>query len=76
MRRFEYGQQLPYNQLSGYLSSIYGSPLGRLTGQPEMQGNTFLQGVGDVANIASAVGRAASTDAGKQFTNWLGLTNY
>jgi hypothetical protein len=76
MRRFEYGQNLPYNQLSGYLSSIYGSPLGRLTGQPEMQGNTFLQGVGDVANIASAVGRAASTDAGKQFTNWLGLTNY
>jgi hypothetical protein len=27
IRRFEYGEQLPYNQLAGYISSIYGSPL-------------------------------------------------
>jgi hypothetical protein len=28
MARFAYGQRLPYEQLSGYLSSVYGSPLG------------------------------------------------
>jgi len=26
--RFNFGQQLPYQQLSGYLSSVYGSPMG------------------------------------------------
>jgi hypothetical protein len=55
IRRFEYGQQLPSNQLSAYLSSIYGSPLGRLTGQPEMQGNSTLQNIGGLFNVASAV---------------------
>lgn len=28
MSRFQFGQQLPYQQLQGYLSSIYGTPLG------------------------------------------------
>ncbi len=28
MARFNFGQQLPYQQLSGYLSSVYGSPMG------------------------------------------------
>lgn len=28
MARYSYEQQLPYQQLSGYLSSVYGSPLG------------------------------------------------
>lgn len=55
IRRFEYGQQLPSNQLSAYLSSIYGSPLGRLTGQPEMQGNTNLQNIGGLLNVATAI---------------------
>lgn len=55
IRRFEYGQQLPYSQLSGYLSSIYGSPLGRLTGQPEMQGSNTLQNIGSLFNTVAAV---------------------
>lgn len=29
MTRYQFQQQLPYEQLSGYLSSVYGSPLGR-----------------------------------------------
>jgi hypothetical protein len=29
MARYQFQQQLPYEQLSGYLSSVYGSPLGR-----------------------------------------------
>jgi hypothetical protein len=28
MSRFQFGQQLPYQQLQGYLSSVYGSPMG------------------------------------------------
>jgi hypothetical protein len=28
MARFSFGQQLPYQQLQGYLSSVYGSPMG------------------------------------------------
>lgn len=28
MTRYAYEQRLPYEQLSGYLSSVYGSPLG------------------------------------------------
>ena len=28
MARFNFAQQLPYQQLSGYLSSVYGSPMG------------------------------------------------
>lgn len=55
IRRFEYGQNLPYNQLSGYLSSIYGSPLGRLTGEPEMQGSTTLQNIGGLLNTVAAI---------------------
>lgn len=55
MRRFEYRENLPYNQLSGYLSSIYGSPLGRLTGEPEMQGSTTLQNIGGLLNTVAAI---------------------
>lgn len=29
MSRFQFQQQLPYEQLSGYLSAVYGTPLGR-----------------------------------------------
>jgi hypothetical protein len=46
MRRFEYGQQLPYSQLSGYLSSIYGSPLGNLAQPQEAQRNQLGQVLG------------------------------
>jgi hypothetical protein len=28
LARFQFGQQLPYQQLQGYLSSVYGSPMG------------------------------------------------
>jgi hypothetical protein len=28
MARFQFGQQLPYQQLQGFLSSVYGSPMG------------------------------------------------
>ena len=43
MARFSYGQRLPYEQLSGYLSSVYGSPLGSFgtpAPQPQYTNNT------------------------------------
>jgi len=55
IRRFEYGQQLPYSQLSGYLSSIYGSPLGNLAQPQQQQGNTALQNIGGVLSTAAAI---------------------
>jgi hypothetical protein len=68
MRRFEYGQNLPYNQLSGYLSSIYGSPLGGLTQPQDMPGNTTLQNVGALTSIAGGIGAVSTTPFGR----WLG----
>jgi hypothetical protein len=44
MERFQFEQNLPYQQLGGYLSSIYGSPLSGMIPQP--QGNRSLQNIG------------------------------
>lgn len=35
MQRFQFQQQLPYQQLSGYLSSVYGSPMGSFGSQSQ-----------------------------------------
>ena len=69
IQRFEYGQQLPYSQLSGYLSSIYGSPLGSLTQQQQLQGNTTLQNLGSALRIVNAIPDAVSDL--RQGYNWL-----
>jgi hypothetical protein len=45
MARFNFGQQLPYQQLSGYLSSVYGSPMGNFGTQQQqttMPSNPFI----------------------------------
>jgi hypothetical protein len=61
IRRFEFAQQQPYSQLGGYLSSIYGSPLGRLTQpEPQLQGNTTLQNIGGLLNVAGAIPKAVT----------------
>jgi hypothetical protein len=70
MRRFEYTQNLPQDQFAKYMASIYGSPLGDRSGTPGMVGNSFLSGVGDVANIANAFGRFSDTDLGKRAVNY------
>ena len=72
IRRFEYGENLPANQLAAYLSSIYGSPLGRLTGQPEMQGSSTLQNIGGLFNTVAAVpGAVRGVQAGYDFLSGL-----
>jgi len=49
MARFGFQQRLPYEQLSGYLSSVYGSPLGSYgtpAPQPQYQGNRTVGALG------------------------------
>lgn len=46
MARFQFGQQLPYQQLSGYLSSVYGTPLGGFGQQTtQLPENRLMSGV-------------------------------
>jgi len=46
MARFNFGQQLPYQQLSGYLSSVYGSPMGSYGTQTQtMPSNPIIGGL-------------------------------
>lgn len=77
IRRFEYAQQLPYQQLGGYLSSIYGSPLAdRSAPTPQPQGNTALQNVGGLLNIAGGLGQFGQTDLGKSAFSFLGIPGF
>ena len=49
MSRYAFEQQLPYQQLSGYLSSVYGSPLGSFgtpAAQPQFSGNRTVGALG------------------------------
>lgn len=49
MARFGFQQRLPYEQLSGYLSSVYGSPLGSYgtpAPQPQFSGNRTVGALG------------------------------
>jgi hypothetical protein len=49
MSRYAFQQQLPYQQLSGYLSSVYGSPLGSFgtpAAQPQYSPNRTVGALG------------------------------
>jgi hypothetical protein len=46
MQRFSFGQQLPYQQLAGYLSSVYGSPMTGYGTQTNSQSGSTNQTVG------------------------------
>jgi hypothetical protein len=75
MARFQFGQQMPYQQLQGYLSSVYGSPMGsygtQTTQQPLYQNRTTgalggaLAGglggyaLGQIPGVSSFLGAAA-----------------
>lgn len=77
IRRFEYAQQLPYQQLGGYLSSIYGSPLASQSAPTQQQqGNTLLQDIGGLVNIAGGLGKFGQTDLGKSTFNFLGIPGF
>lgn len=48
MARFQFGEQVPYQQLQGFLSSVYGTPMGGSQFQPipQAQTNRFGQALG------------------------------
>jgi len=55
MQRFEFGQRQPYEQLSGFLGSIYGSPLSSRGAAPEVTSNRSLQNIGTALSFLSGV---------------------
>jgi hypothetical protein len=42
MARFQFGQQLPYQQLQGYLSSVYGTPMANYGTQSSQAPNNYI----------------------------------
>lgn len=47
MQRFQFGQQLPFQQLQGFLSSVYGNPMGTSNVPiPQAQTNPLAQAIG------------------------------
>lgn len=47
IQRFQYGQQLPYQQLQGFLSSVYGTPMRESQAiTPQVQTNPLGQAIG------------------------------
>lgn len=42
MARFQFGQQLPYQQLQGYLSSVYGTPMGNYGTQSSQTPSNYI----------------------------------
>jgi hypothetical protein len=65
MQRYQYSQQLPYQQLQGFLSSVYGTPMGQSV-IPQQQTNRTLQNLGIAATIGGLIpeaGRQRAFDA-------------
>jgi hypothetical protein len=69
MQRFSYSQQLPYQQLAGFLSSVYGSPMagyGTQTATQTMPTNTTT-GVLAGAGLGGLLGYGLGQAGGNQF---------
>ena len=54
IQRYQYGQQLPYQQLQGFLSSIYGTPMGQ-SAIPQAQTNRTAQNLAIASTVAGIV---------------------
>jgi hypothetical protein len=64
MARFSFGQQLPYQQLQGYLSSVYGSPMGGFGSQTTQTPLTTNRTTGALAGaLAGGLGGYALNNA-------------
>jgi len=73
MSRYAFEQQLPYQQLSGYLSSVYGSPLGSFgtpAAQPQFSGNRTVGALGGA--LAGGLGGYALGQAFPSVGGFLG----
>lgn len=80
MQRFQYSQQIPYQQLSGFLSSVYGTPMASSQYQPAAEtsklgtvlGSTALgAGIGNL--IGGSYGGYSSTALGAGLGGLAGL---
>jgi hypothetical protein len=68
-QRFSYSQQLPYQQLAGFLSSVYGSPMagyGTQTSSQNMPTNTAV-GVLGGAGLGGLLGYGLGQVGGNEF---------
>ena len=65
MARFNFGQQLPYQQLSGYLSSVYGSPMGSYGTQSQTMPSNPLINTAAGAGLGYLGGQALGSFLGK-----------
>ena len=54
MQRYQYSQQLPYQQLQGFLSSVYGTPMGQSV-IPQAQRNRTLENLGIAATVGGLI---------------------
>jgi len=73
MSRYAFEQQLPYQQLSGYLSSVYGSPLGSFgtpAAQPQYSPNRTVGALGGA--LAGGLGGYALGQAFPSVGGFLG----
>jgi hypothetical protein len=73
MSRYAFEQQLPYQQLSGYLSSVYGSPLGSFgtpAAQPQYSPNRTIGALGGA--LAGGLGGYALGQAFQPIGDFLG----
>ncbi len=62
IQRYQYAQQLPYQQLQGFLSSIYGTPMGQ-SAIPQAQTNRTAQNLGIAATIGGLIPEATRKQA-------------
>jgi hypothetical protein len=69
MQRFSYSQQLPYQQLAGYLSSVYGSPMAQYGTQTQTQNAPTNRAIGVLggAGLGGLLGYGLSQAAPSTF---------
>ena len=67
IRRYEYEQKLPYNQLQGFLSAVYGTPMGSSNlPSTDVSTNKTAEALGFITTLAGAF-----PEARKELTDWL-----
>jgi len=69
MQRYQYSQQLPYQQLQGFLSSVYGTPMGQ-SAIPPTQTNRTLQNLGIAATIGGLIPESTRQRAFEAVADW------
>ena len=62
MQRYQYSQQLPYQQLQGFLSSVYGTPMGQSV-MPQAQTNRTAQNLGILSTVGGLIPEASRKQA-------------